>query len=123
MIAGFFKPLAAVEHRLVFGHLRDDVSAVLTIGFRHALERQIVGFGRTACENNLLRMGVDEPGRLPSRVFNRFLGPPSKFMIPAGRISEFLAEIGQHRLEHARIDRRGRVIVEIDGQFDAHRKP
>jgi hypothetical protein len=34
----------------------------------------------------------------------------------AGRIAEFVREIGQHSLEHPRINRRGGVIVHINGQ-------
>jgi hypothetical protein len=39
-------------------------------------------------------------------------------MVAARRIPEVLGEIRQHRLHHARIDRRRGVIVHVDGELD-----
>ena len=35
-------------------------------------------------------------------------------MLPARRIAEPFGEIWEHRLEHARVNRRGGVVIEID---------
>ena len=61
-----------------------------------------------------LRIGADQPGDLSAGIFDRFLGLPAEFVIAAGGVAEFLGEIGQHGLEHARINRRRGLIVHVD---------
>ncbi len=123
--AGFFQALADVEHGLVLGRLGDDVIAVLAALFTKrvcdALDREVVRFGRAAGEDDLPGIGADQPGDLSAGIFDRFLGLPAEFVIAACRVAEFLGEIGQHGLEHARINRRRGLIVHVDREFDRHR--
>ncbi len=52
----------------------------------------------------------------PRACVDRFLGFPAKGVVAAGGVAIMLAEIGQHRLDHARIGPRGGVVVQIDRQ-------
>jgi hypothetical protein len=42
-------------------------------------------------------------------------------MVAAGRVAEMFGEVRHHRLDDARIDRRGRVIVHVNRKLDRHR--
>ena len=57
---------------------------------------------------------------LIARRLDRLLRRPAEAVRPAGGVAEHLREVRQHRLEHARIDRRGRVVVHVDGKLEAH---
>ncbi len=105
------------EDRLVLGGRRDDVVALFGVHLGHALQRQIVRFGGAAGEHDLLGGRPDQARDLLARLLDRFLGFPAKAVIAAGGVPEGLKEIRLHRLEHARIHRRGRVIVHVDWQF------
>ena len=113
--AVFFQALAAIEHGFVVGYLRDDVIAAGAMKLGDALDGQIVGFGSAAGEDDLARVGADQAGDLRARVFYGFLGFPPELVVAAGGVAEFLGEIGQHGVQHARIDSRGRLIVHVDG--------
>ena len=59
-----------VEHRFVLGLQRDQMPAPGLAGKRRALDRKVVGFGRTRSPDDLARIGVDElvrPGRARPR--------------------------------------------------------
>jgi hypothetical protein len=59
-----------------------------------------------------------KPGRAlrveSSAILSRLDRLPAVNVVHAGRVAEFLAEVGKHRLQHARIDGSRRVVVEID---------
>jgi hypothetical protein len=105
---------AGVEHGLVLGHLRDHVVALLAIELDHALDRQVVRLGRAARPDDVLRPRPDEPRHLLARGLHRLLGLPPEAVAPARRVPEDLGEVRQHGLEHARVDRRGRMVVHVD---------
>ena len=119
-IAFFFEPLAGVDHRLVLGDAGDDVIALLAIHLGDALDREVVRLGRAAREDDFLRVGANQVGDLFAGLLDRLFGLPSKRMVAARRIAEVLGEVRQHRLDHARIDRRRRVIVHVDRKLDSH---
>ena len=82
---------------------------------RRALQRQVVGLGRARGEHDLARVGADQPRDIGARLLDRRLAPPcrrrgSRWM----RVAELLGEVRQHRVEHARVERRRRLVVEID---------
>ncbi len=52
----------------------DDVVAALTIELGHALDGQVVAFGRTGREHNLLGAGVDQLGYTLARSLNSLFG-------------------------------------------------
>ena len=112
--ARLLQRLAGVEHRLVLGGGGDDVLAALRMKLDRALDRQVVRLGRAAGENDVARLGVDQGGDLRPRLLDRLFGLPAPRVAAARRVAEALAEVRQHGFEHARIDRRGGVVVEVD---------
>ena len=99
----------------MLGHHRHDVVAAVAAGVRRALDRQIVRFGRAAREDDLARRRADERGDFAARANNGLVRVPAVGVLAAGGIAEVFGEVRQHRLEHAGVDRRGGVIVEVDG--------
>ena len=61
--------------------------------------------------------GSDQIGDLFARFVHSLLGHPAEFVVAAGGVAEVLREIGQHRVEDARVHLRGRVIIEINGRL------
>ena len=118
-VAILLKPLAGVEHRLVFGHGGDDVVAFLAVHLGDALDRQVVALRRTRGKDDLLRGRADQFGDLLASLFHGFFRCPSKGMVPARGVAELFHEIGQHGLEHTRIHGGGGMVVHVDGQLDA----
>src|SRR5206468_7032067 len=76
-----------------------------------ALERQVVGFRGPAREEELLGIAVDELGDLLAGVLDRFFGFPPELMVAAGGVTEFLDEVGEHRLKDSGVHRGCGVIV------------
>ena len=120
-VAVLLEPLAGVDDRLVLGDRGDDVVALLAVHLGDALDREVVGLGRAAREDDFLRVRADEIGDLLARLLDRLFGFPAERMVAAGGVAEVLGEIRQHRLDDARIDRRRRVIVHVDRKLDCHR--
>ena len=84
---------------------------------RRAEDRQVVRLGGPGGEDDLRRLRRRSPRR-PSRAPAR--PPPrraSRRRASGSRVAELLGEVGQHRLEHARVERRRRVVVEVDREF------
>lgn len=114
-IAVFFEALAGVEYRLVFKHSGDDVVALLVVHLRHALDRQVVGLGGAGGEDDLLGAGgINQVGHLLARLADGLFRRPAKGMVAAGRVAEGGRKIRNHRLDHARVHRGGRVIVHVN---------
>ena len=111
------QPLAGVEHRLVLGARGDDVVALLPVELGHALDGEVVRLGRAGGEDDLLLASADQAGDLLARLFDRFLRFPAEGVAAAGGIAEVGGEVGHHRLEHARVERRGGVVVHVDGEL------
>ena len=78
---------------------------------RCALQREIVAFGGAGGEYDFARIGVDEPRHIGARRLGRRHRILAVDVALAVRIAEMLGEIGQHRLEHPRIDGSRRLIV------------
>ena len=81
----------------------------------HALQRQIVRFSAAAGENELRRpagTAIQNAGDDPGRLLNSPLGSLAH-PVQAGGIAEILAPVRLHRLDHARVSRRGRAVVQI----------
>src|SRR6266851_4779956 len=106
-----------VEHRLVLGLHRDDVLALALVEIRRALDGEVVAFGRARSPDDLLGIGVQQRGDVLARLLDRFLRFPAERMRAARRIAELLGEKRDHLLRHARIDRRGRRVIEVNREF------
>ena len=98
----------------MLGDAGDDVVALLFVELDHALDSQVVGFGRTAGEDDVLRRGANQRRNLVARLIHGLFRLPAEAMVAAGGIAELLSEIREHRFEHARIDARRRVIVHVN---------
>ena len=77
-------------------------------------EGQVVGLGAAGGEDDLALGGAEGRGDGGARRFDG--APPlAAQRVQLGRVAVALAEVRQHRLEDARVDRRGRGVVEVDG--------
>src|SRR3954451_382393 len=81
---------------------------------RRALQREIVGLGRPRGEDDLARVGADQSGDIFARPLDRGGGLLAVNVALAVRIAELFGEVRQHCVEHARVERRRRLVVEID---------
>ena len=115
--AVLLEALAGVQHRLVLGLRGDDVVAAILQELGRALDGEVVGFGRARRPDDFLARSADQRADLIARRLDRLLGRPAEAVRSAGGVAEHLREVRQHRLEHARIDRRGRVVVHVDGEL------
>src|SRR5438093_1427033 len=99
----------------MFGDARDDVIATGGVLFRRADEGKIVGFGCAAGEDNFVGLRVDPARDLTTRLLNSLSGGRAILVVYAGSIAKTLIEVRQHCLKHARVDRRGRVMIHVNG--------
>src|SRR5688572_2075378 len=116
-VALLLELLAGVDHRLVLDHTGDDVIALLAIHLGDALDRQVVGLGRAAREDDLLRIGADEVRDLLARGLDGLLSLPAEGVVAARRIAEVVGEVRQHRLDDPWIDGRRGVIVHVNREL------
>ena len=90
----------------MFGDASDHVTGLGALELDNSLDGQVVGLGRTARENHLLRRWrSDESGDLRSGRLQSLGGYQPVGVGLAGRISETLGEKRQHSLQNAWIDR------------------
>ena len=111
----FLQRLRRIDHRAVFGRRGDDVITFLLIHLDHAFQRQVIGLGSSAREHDLLGVGVNEIGNVFARLVHALFGFPTEGMVPARGIAELFGEIREHRIHHARVAGRGRMVVHING--------
>jgi hypothetical protein len=104
----------------VLGLDGDDVLPPPLADPRLALEGQVVRLGGAGGEDDLLAGAADERRDLLARPIYCRLRLPAERVVAAGRIAEVLGKVRQHRLDHARIDPRGGVVVHEDGKLDGH---
>jgi hypothetical protein len=77
-------------------------------------ERQVVALGGAAGEDELLVAGADGGSQRPAGLLGGITGLPAVGMTHAPRVAKLLGEVRQHRLDHARIDGRGSVMIEVN---------
>ena len=80
--------LAGVEDGLVLGRRGDDVVALLLVELDDALDRQVVGLGGAAGEDDLLGLGADHLGDLLARLVDQRLGFPAEGVVAAAGVAE-----------------------------------
>ena len=114
LLAHALQALARVEDGLVLGLQRDDVVALGPVELGHALQSQVVRLGGTAGEDDLVGLRPDEGGHLGTRLLDRRLGPPAECMVARSGVPEVLPQVGEHRLEHARVERGRGMVVHVD---------
>ena len=107
-----------VHHRVVLDRGIDDAPPRRTGDGGRAAHRHVVGLGAAGREDDLGRIGPDEASHVRARLVERRPGLLAE-PVQAGRVAEALAQHRQHRLQHARVQGRGRVVVEVDALHDA----
>ncbi len=78
----------------------------------------IVGFGAAASEDDFLGPRADEGSDLLAGGFHSAAGTLTG-SVDGSSVAKLLGEIGQHGVEHFRLDRRGGVEIEIDAVHKA----
>ncbi len=68
----------------------------LLIEMSYPFDGQVIGFGGTACKNDLSRVGIDDFCNMSARRLNGLLSPPSIGMATRMRIAKFFRKIRQH---------------------------
>src|SRR5690606_18511289 len=119
LIAFALEKTHAVDHRLVLGSGRDQMTTTGLARLRRALDRQVVGFGGATGPDDFAWVGIYQVGDLAARVFHRFLGKPAIHVRTRGRIAEnaIHAQAFIHTHNDTRIHRRGRRIIKVDRFF------
>src|SRR6202022_3200086 len=91
-----FEVLAGIEYGLVLGGDSDDVVALFGIHFRHALDSEIVGFGRAARKYDLFGVGADQVRNLLASLLYGLFGLPPETVITAGGVAENVSKVRPH---------------------------
>src|SRR5439155_2223338 len=110
--------LDRVEDGMMLGLVRDDVTAAVHSASRESEHRQIASFCPAACENDFVRLGVNERGDFVARVVDRRARVPSG-SVDTRWITEMLTEVRQHRLACWIAQRCGCVVVEINHSLNS----
>ena len=95
----------------------DDVRAFagLLLRQRHALDRQVIGLGATAGEDDLLAVRAERRRHDLTSIVQRVQRCPAQ-AVDARRIAELLRKIWQHRGQNVRVYRRGSRMVQINAR-------
>mmetsp|Transcript_40877 Transcript_40877/g.108166 ORF Transcript_40877/g.108166 Transcript_40877/m.108166 type:complete len:254 (-) Transcript_40877:75-836(-) len=109
------QPAARVEHALVLSDGRDDVVLLWMVELRHALDRHVVRLGGARGEDDLLRVGADERRHLLARRVDHLRRLPPVRVRLRVRVAVHACHVWEHRIERARIQRSGRLRIEVDG--------
>src|SRR6266478_5714445 len=108
--------LDRMEDGVMFGFVGDDVAAAVHSASGESEHGQIARFCSAACENDFVRLGVNERRDFVARVVDagaRIASGP----VNTGWITEMLTAVGQHRFAGCIAERGGRVVIEINRQL------
>ena len=108
-----FQMMQRIEDGFMFRYHAHNVVAVRAASFENPFQGKIVGFRSATGEHNFTRICARKPRHLCAGLPYGLFGFPSITVSPASCVAEFRAEIGQHGIQHARIDRRRSVMIEI----------
>jgi len=110
------QPRNQLEHRFVFDRRADDVPARSRRRVGRPADREVVGLGGAAREDNFARRRADKRRHVPARRFDRFLRAPAPLVARRRRVAERLSEIRKHGVEHPPVDGRRRVGIQVHGR-------
>ena len=105
-----------MQHRMMLNGRDDDMiffRGTLSGRRQAAAQCHIVRFRTAAGEADLLGAGMQHRSDVAAAVLNGHPGPLSP-AIHRGGVAEFLAEIGQHGLQHRRRRRRRGRMIHVD---------
>jgi len=109
-----------VQDGLVLGLDRDEVLALVLVEVGRALQRQVVGLGRTAGPDDLARIGADQVRHLLAGLLHRLFRFPPPGMAARRGVAEMLPQPGNHGVHHAGVHRGGGAIVHVDREMRGH---
>jgi len=110
-----FQRHTIIQHGRMFDSRSDDM-AFLRTGLERRMNRSIVALGGATGENHFARICANQIRDLRTRRLNHCLQLRPE-LVAAGRITPFRLEIGQHRLQHFRQNRRRCVVVQVYHYF------
>src|SRR5450830_1609920 len=106
-----------VEHRFVFGLDGDDVLALGFVELRCTLDGQVVAFRGARSPDDFTWVGIDQRRHVAARFFHGFFRGPAIHMAARCRIAELLAQVRNHFVGDAWIDRRGGRVIHVDREM------
>ncbi|MNQ44060.1 hypothetical protein D3C85_578030 [compost metagenome] len=106
-----------VEYRFVLGLDGDDVLALGLVELCRALDGQVVAFRRARGPDDFARIGVHQGRHVAACLFHGFFRRPAIHVAARCRIAELLAQVGNHLVGDARIDRRGGRVIHVDREM------
>mmetsp|Transcript_39614 Transcript_39614/g.92676 ORF Transcript_39614/g.92676 Transcript_39614/m.92676 type:complete len:304 (-) Transcript_39614:133-1044(-) len=108
-----FQRPTAVEDAFMFRLGGDHVPFFLAVETGDPLDRNVVGLGRAAREDDFFRRSADEVGDLGPGVFDRTFGFPSVGVGPTVGVSESTHHMRKHGVQHSRIHRCSCAHVQV----------
>ena len=114
MAAYCFYMLAGIQHSFMLGGAGDNVVTFRGIHFIYTLYSKVIGLGSARCEDDLFRVGSYQFCHLLTCIVHSLFGYPAERVVAAGCVAKFLRKIRYHRIQHARIHRRGGIIIKVD---------
>src|ERR1051326_3858337 len=91
-----------------------NVVAQVPSGPGDALNGGVIGLGAATGEDDLVRLTEEQSGDLGACAVDG-VSSFEAVAVGAGRITEAIVQVGLHRVDHVRVERCGRVVIEIDG--------
>src|SRR6266446_2459006 len=110
--------LDRMEHGVMFGFVGDDMTAAVYSAAGKTEHGQIARFCSAACENDFVRLGVNEGRDFVARVVDRGARVATS-PVDTGWITEMLTEIRQHRFAGWIAKRSSRVVIEINHSLNS----
>ena len=87
----------------------------LCVDLRGALDGQVVALGGAGGKDDFLGIGADQRGGLLASQLDAVLRLPTKLVVAARGVAEFVAEIRKHGFHHAWVAASGGGMIEING--------
>ena len=110
MKADLLKTAQRLEDGRMLDRTGDDMAGRIA---GEAEEGEVIRFGGTAGEDDLIGLGAESSGDLIAGILQGLAGTPADAM-SAGRIAEGVGQVRPHRFPDGGQRQRGSVVVEID---------
>ena len=122
---GDFKTLAfefahGVEHGFVFGFDGNEVFAFGFVEVCRAFDGEVVGFGRTAGEDDFFGIGVNQGGDVGAGFFDCLFCFPAECVAVGSGVAEGFGQVGNHFFGNAFVNGGCGGVVEVYRGFDGH---